>query len=301
MKDSQNDYLRYIILAFIGIANALPIPLAGSVLSIWLAESGFAKDAIGLFALAGIPFSFKILWKPIVDYVKIPFFEGQQRKAWLFISLVGMALTLAAISYIKPDQSPWLLAGCFCVLSIFAGCLYIVGLAYELESIDESAYSIGSAYTVTGYRLGLLFARAGALYLSTLWNWAWMYRSMAAVLLVGGALILFQREPYKAKDFLASKRVQFQLYKSPWQAFWNETILQPCTAIFRNSQWKMILLLILTFKLGDQLAKTMVGPFYLSLGFSKVTIASASKVWGMAATIFGAFLAGFYIKGKRSF
>lgn len=279
----------------------MPIPLAGSVLSIWLIESGFEKSTIGLFALLGIPFSFKILWKPIVDRFALPFFSSQPRKGWLLFSICGMSSTLFGISLIDPVHSPWMLASCFCILSLFTGCLYIVGLSYELESLDEKAYSIGSACAVTGYRIGLLCAGAGALYLSTIWDWSLMFCLMASLLLLGGTLILVQPEPYKSKDILEKRRLQCTLYDSSFQAFWHETILQPCLAFFKNTQWRTIILLLIAFKLGDQFAKSMEGPFYLSLGFSKTTLATASKMWGMAASISGAFLAGWYLKGKDPF
>lgn len=297
----NNILLRYLALLFIGFANGVPIPLSGSVLSIWLVESGFDRTTIGLFALLAIPFSFKILWKPIVDHFSFPLFSDQPRKGWLLFSLCGISAVFLCISFIDPSISPWELAACFCVLSFFTGCLYIVGLSYELESLDEKLYSMGSACAVTGYRLGLLFAGAGALYFSAVWDWSWMFRLMAGLLLLGGIMILMQPEPYKSKEVLAARKNQLSLYNSSMQLFLHEILLQPCRAFFKNSHWKAILFLLITFKLGDQVVKSMEGPFYLSLGYSKTTLATASKIWGMAASISGAFLAGWYLKGKEPF
>lgn len=301
-KDFISSFIsRYFSLFFIGFANAVAVPLMGSILSIWLMESGFAKNSIGFFALLGIPFSFKILWAPIIDHITLPFFSGRQRKGWMFLALVGISLSLLNMSLIDPAVSPWRLAASLFSLSLFTGCLYIVGIAYELESIQEEKYGMGSACVITGYRFGLLCGGAGALYLSFLWDWSWAYRSLAMIVGIGGLFILSQPEPYKSKAVILEKRQRFSAYPTLIQGFWNETILQPCHAFLQKSNWQVILLLLCTFKLGDQMARSMEGPFYLSLGFDKASLASAAKVWGIIATISGAFLAGFFLKGRDPF
>lgn len=291
--------IRYLALGFIGMANALPLPLVGFVLTIWLTELGFDKKQIGLFALVPITLSFKILWAPIVDHVTLPFGQERERKTWLAFAICGMAFSLAAISFINPKEKPELLVLTLFFLYIFKGCLYVTGLAYELESIDEKDYPRGSAYVITGYRLGLLFGGAGALYFSELWDWVPMYRIMAALLALGSFFILSLPEPYKSKEVLSSKRGRYSQLNLIW--LWDEFIKLPFKAFFQKGNWGIILLLLLTFKCGDELAKSMEGPFYLSLGFTKSEIATASKMWGLGATIVGAFLGRFILKNRDLF
>lgn len=301
MPAFTTNFFRYFVLVFIGFANGLPIPLSGSILSFWLIESGFDKSAIGFFALLSIPFAFKILWKPIVDNFTLPFFKDSPRKGWLFFSICSMGTSLFCLSFLEPNHHPWMLATCVGLLSTFSGCLYIVGLAYELESLDEKDYSVGSACTVGGYRLGLLCAGAGALYFSTLWDWSWMFRLMSCLLFLGALLILLLPEPFKSIEMLKKIRQEFLQYHTPLQGFWHQTVLQPCLCLFQNAHWKAILLLLFAFKFGDQMTKNMEGPFFLSLGFTKMTLATVSKVWGMASTLFGTFLAGMFLRGKDPF
>lgn len=296
-----SHYLRFLTLVFIGFANALPIPLMGSTLSIWLSETGFDKAVIGSFALLGIPFSLKILWTPVVNLVTWPGFKDKPRKGWLLFALTGIALTLLTLSFIDPTHMSGSLASCLFMLSLFSGCLYIVGIAYELESLEETHYSVGSASVVTGYRIGLLCAGAGALYLSYLWNWSGMFQLMAALVALGAVFILFQPEPYKSHEVLKEKRQQFATYSSLGQGFWHEVIAAPCQLFFQRKDWQIVLALLMLFKLGDQLSTSMEGPFLLTLGFNKADLATASKLWGMAATVVGAFLAGAFLRGKDPF
>lgn len=284
--------LRYLALAFIGFANAIPLPLMGkSTLSIWLSENGTSKDVIGLFALLAIPFSLKIFWTPLVDHFKT-------RKGALCFALFGISATLGGMSFIDPKFNLTLLAFAILLLSLFTGCLYVAGISYEIESLNEDSYGIGSAWVTTGYRIGLLAAGAGTLYLSELWNWADAFKSLALIIAFGSLFILFLPEPPKSQGVIEGKRKQFSNNSSLVNWFWQEIIRKPVSVFFQRNDWQLILLCILLFKFGDELAKSMEGPYYLSLGFSKANIAFASKTWGMAATILGGFISGFFIRGK---
>jgi PAT family beta-lactamase induction signal transducer AmpG len=291
----------YLVIIFIGFANALPLPILGSNLSIWLTESGYEKSTIGLFALVGLPFSFNILWSPLMDQITLPFLSHSPRKGWLVFALSGMIASLLFLSCIDPAANPWGLASSLFLLSTFAGCLYIIGLKVELESVDEARYSIGSACVITGYRTGLLCAGGGALYLAFFYSWSWMFFVLAMLLCLGCIGILLQPEPYKSKASLAAKREQFSQYSSFLKGFWQEIIHQPCREFFQRNNWLTLLLLVVVFKAGDQLAKVMEGPFYLYLGFDKAELAFASKMCGFAATVLGAFVTGLFLKDKDPF
>ncbi len=289
-----------LVLLFIGLANSLTLPITGSVLSIWLMESGFDKEAIGLFALLGIPCSLKILWGPFIDYYCPFFFHSMPRKAWMLISLIGMSLSLILMSCSAPAESlTSLVVGLF-FLSTFAGCFCVVGVSYELESQEDTDYSMGSACVTMGYRLGLLCGGAGALYLSVFCGWLWMLRAMALILFFGALLILIRPEPYKSKGVIEEKRKNFSSSSSLF-VFFRELITEPCRLFVQNPLWISILILIFTFKMGDQLVNSMGGLFYLSLGFDKITLANAAKVWGMAATIVGAAIGGVMFRGANLF
>lgn len=175
----------------------------------------------------------------------------------------------------------------------------MVGLAYELESIDESGYSMGSASIVAGYRTGLLLAGAGVLYMAQLYSWSVAFMSMGGALLVGSIAILLRPEPYKSQGILEAKKAQFALYPSLREGFFHEIILKPCKDFFQRSDWVIIISILCLFKMGNHMTKAVEGPFYLSIGFDKADLALASKTWGFTTTIGGALLAGLFLKKKN--
>ena len=63
---------RVLIVLFLGFSSGLPLALSGTTLLIWLRESGLDLGIIGLFALAGTPYTVKFLWAPLTDALDAP-------------------------------------------------------------------------------------------------------------------------------------------------------------------------------------------------------------------------------------
>ena len=71
-----------------------------------------------------------------------------------------------------------------------------------------------------------------------------------------------------------------------------DAIIDPFKQFFsRNGAW-MILLFILLYKVGDQIATDLVNPFYLDLGFTKTQIGMIAKSFGFSSMIIGGLLGG---------
>jgi len=288
-----NKIFTYIALALIGFFNALPIPILGSNLSLYLAELGFEKNSIGLFSLLGLPFCFKLFWAPIIDSYTLPFF--QQRKGWLALCLFAMGAGVLVMGIFDPKEHLVVFCGAALFLSLFAGCLYMVGLSYELESLEESCYGIGSSFVTSGYRLGLLFGGACTLYVAHIMSWKFAFFGLCILLLSAALYILMLHEPYKSEQVLQEKRARASAYSSSFAYFFSEILVAPCKAFFQKNEYKTILFILLLFKLGDNLSKSMEGPFYLQLGFDKKDLALANKTWGFVATLLGSFVGGFFL------
>jgi hypothetical protein len=67
---------RVLIVLFLGFSSGLPLALSGSTLLFWTAEAGVDLKTIGLFALAGTPYTVKFLWAPLVTRSDLPVCPG---------------------------------------------------------------------------------------------------------------------------------------------------------------------------------------------------------------------------------
>jgi PAT family beta-lactamase induction signal transducer AmpG len=288
---------RVLSLLFFGFASGLPLALTFGTLSVWLREVGVNKTTIGLFALAGTPYTLKFLWSPLVDRMPIPYLTrwlGRRRGWTLFTQLLLMA-SITALGATNPVARPGLMA-LFALLVVFWSATQdIVIDAYRVEILEERQYGAGAATIVLGYRIGMLVSGAGALFLATYVGWSVAYFIMATFMIVGVATVLLNPEPrvrQSRESVEQERRIAAYLEARPHLKGKRGQVL---AEFMRRRGWLVILLFILLYKFGDALAGVMSGPFYVELGFTKNEIASVSKVFGMGATIMGAVIGGIIV------
>ncbi|MBF8271008.1 MAG: MFS transporter [Magnetococcales bacterium] len=188
---------RIVTIMFLGFSSGLPLALTFGTLSLWLSESGVSKTSIGLFALTGIPYTFKFLWAPLVDRLPVPGLTRVfgRRRGWALLTQFFLMLSIAAMGFTHPASVPWW-TGVFALTTAFWSATQdIVIDAYRVEILDEEQYGAGAAVVVLGYRLGMLTSGALALYMTTWFGWTATYLIMAGLVSVGTATILLSPEP----------------------------------------------------------------------------------------------------------
>ena len=65
--------LKSVRMLFLGFSSGLPILLVFSTLSVWLVKAGVHRGMVTMFSWAGLAYSFKFIWTPLVDHFKLPF------------------------------------------------------------------------------------------------------------------------------------------------------------------------------------------------------------------------------------
>ncbi len=64
---------RVLIILLLGFSSGLPLALSGETLRAWMADRGVDLGTIGLLSLAGLPYTLKFLWAPVVDAWDVPY------------------------------------------------------------------------------------------------------------------------------------------------------------------------------------------------------------------------------------
>ncbi len=281
--------LKLITIFFLGFSSGLPFLLLLSTLSVWLAESGVTKTKIGLFAWITISYTGKFLFAPIIDSMKIPFLFQYlgQRRSWMLLSQVLLAVSLLLLGHTDPSKNILLTVVAAFIVGFFSAIQDIVIEAYRIEILDKSKIGIGASIAVLGYRLGMLFSGAGAIYISAYFHsWTISYNVMAFCMLVGILTTLLATEPdymYAHDKYTASDKWFFSI------------IVRPLKYLTINNQWKTIIIFILFYKFADTVLNVMSIPFLLEMGFSKVEIAHVAKTFGMVAMLCGGIIGGIYL------
>lgn len=199
---------RSITMLFLGFSAGLPILLIFSSLSLWLREAGVARSAVTYFSWAALGYSFKFIWAPLVDKLPLPILTKLlgRRRSWLLVSQVSIMISICWMAVTDPASSGLTQMAMAAVLLGFSSATQDVVIdAFRIESAESELQAILAATYIAGYRLGMIVAGAGSLYIAayfgtTMDNYshsAWMYTYfiMAAFMLLGVATTLVRPEP----------------------------------------------------------------------------------------------------------
>jgi len=217
---------QVIRMLFLGFSAGLPIVLIFGTLSLWLNEAGINKATITFFSWAALGYSFKFIWAPLVDRLPLPFLTHAlgRRRAWLLASQVAIIFAICFMAGVDPGvgdgtQLKMIAVGAV-ILGFSSATQDIVIDAYRIETGNVALQPMMSSMYMAGYRIGMLVAGAGALYLASGFGsskevysyqaWSNAYLAMAAFALVGVATTLIIQEPeqvraedgYSSTDYL---------------------------------------------------------------------------------------------------
>ena len=281
---------KLLIILFLGFLSGLPLLLSFGTLSAWLREAGVDRSTIGLFALVGLPYALKPIWAPLIDGLKLPFVTALlgRRRGWLIVSQVMLLFAIVNLAFSDPLNAPISMAVFAVLVAFFSASQDIVIDAYRIEILEEEQQGMGAAMVTYGYRAGMLMAGAGTLYLADYWSWTHAYLVMGLIIITGSLLVLFSPEP----DEMESPTI----HKLGLGGWIYQFVVRPFLDFSSRPGWVLILLFIVTFKLGDAFLSVMTNPFYIDLGFSKSEIAEVTKLFGVLALGVGLFVGGIMIQ-----
>jgi PAT family beta-lactamase induction signal transducer AmpG len=257
-----------------GFSSGLPLPLTLGTLDAWMASQKVDLRTIGVFSLAGIPYTVKYLWAPLLDRYAPPFLN--RRTSWMAVSQLLLMIAIGVMGYCDPVHAPAKLAVVAVVVTFLSATQDIAVDAYRAELLTDAEVGPGAGASVVGGRIALLTGGAIALVLSDHFPWSRVYLIMAGLMGIGFVTSLFApAAPAGVK---------------PRSLF--EAVVQPFLLFFKKPSAIGILIFIVLYKFGDAMAGKMITPFLIQTGFSRTDIGTVNKGFGMIATIVGAVSGG---------
>ena len=221
LSESLQAYLdrRSIIMLFLGFVAGIPILLIFSSLSLWLREAGIDRSVVTMFSWAALGYAFKFIWAPLIDAIPLPILTKLlgRRRSWILVSQVMIIAAICIMASVNPanEGSLVLMAVGAVLLGFSSATQDIVIDAYRIELAPPSLQAVLSAMYVTGYRIGMIVAGAGALYLADYFGstesfysyeaWRNTYWIMAAVMGIGVITTLVIHEPIRQQVVVERK------------------------------------------------------------------------------------------------
>ncbi len=301
---------RIAVFLVFGIASGLPLGLAGDMLRTWVSEYDVSWTSIGLLSLAGLPYTIKFLWSPIVDRVPLPFLTRAlgRRRSWIITTQIGLVVAIFALGQSDPAANLYMTGMIALVVAFISATQDIAIDAFRIETLEEEDLAAGTAIHVNGYMLASkIIGGAGVLYLAEFYSWSVAYSAMAIVMALCIIMTLIMPEPEQVEDpeaLAARSRVEAWVRTNAAVpdrlqrfvgAFYLAAIA-PFQDFMKHPGWIAILLFVVFYKFGDAMAGTLTNPFLLDIGFAKIEVANISKAFGLAATLSGLAAAGAMMK-----
>ena len=174
---------RIAAMLLLGFASGLPLALSTGSLQAWLTVEGVDIKTIGFFALAGLPYTFKFVWAPLLDRFEPP--RLGRRRGWLVASQLLLVAACLAMAELDPRTSIEAVGACAVAIAFLSASQDVVFDAYRSDLLAERERGAGAAVSVLGYRLAMLVSGGLALILADQWlGWPDTYRLMAALFAV---------------------------------------------------------------------------------------------------------------------
>ena len=285
----------------LGFSAGLPLLLVLGTLSFWLREAGISRATIGHLSWVGLAYGFKWVWAPLVDRVTLPLLGRLgRRRSWLLLAQVGVITGLMGMAMSDPKASLNMIVWCALLVAFSSATQDIALDAFRIESADASVQAALAASYQTGYRLAMIWAGAGVLWIAARAEvansavgaanydhaaWGMAYGVMALSMLVGVFTVLFSKEPTQVVATVRAKNAREWLQVA---------LINPFADFITRYRWQaaLILALIATYRISDIVMGIMANPFYVDMGYTKDEVAAVTKIYGVVMTLLGAFIGG---------
>ena len=280
----------------LGFSAGLPLLLVLGTLSFWLREAGIDRTTIGYLSWVGLAYAFKWGWAPLVDRLPLPGLTRRlgRRRSWLLLSQLLIAAGLLGMASQNPQLALTPMVWSALVVAFGSATQDIALDAYRIESASMQEQAALAATYQTGYRLAMIWAGAGVLWVATLAQgaqlgyavraWQVAYSVMAACMVVGIVTVLLSPEP-QPRPLPPSRSVQEWLHSA---------LVAPFADFIARYRWQaaLVLGLIAVYRISDVVMGIMANPFYVDMGYTKAQVAAVTKIYGVLMTLLGAFVGG---------
>ncbi len=268
-SDPRVSRRKLLVVALLYFAEGLPFGFIYVSLPVYLRLAGVDLVKIGLLSLAGLAWSLKPLWAPLVDRYGCKY-------QWMLSALLALGLGVLALGFVPPG-SRFYLALVF-LLAFFSATLDIAVDGYTIEFLEEHEVGPGNGVRVSAYRVALILAGGGLVAMSQFLGFKPAFAALAVLFLILASVLLWLPDTKAPSPQRAlSLRAQY---------------LVPLLDLLRRPYIWAVVPFVLLFKVGDAMMGSMIYPFWVDRGFSRAEIGLVSGTLGTVASILGSLVGG---------
>jgi MFS family permease len=265
------------LLTALYFVQGLPYGFQSNALPLFMLKQGVSLANVGLAGALSLPWLLKPLWAPLVD--KFGSARFGRRKSWIVPLQFLLALACVGAAYSEPTQALGRLIFIVLIMNVLTATQDIAVDALAVDRLGKADLGLGNSAQVVGYKIGMLAGGGLLVALSVYTGWDGMFFAMAGLCLFVMAALIFQDER-PAEQGPAHAHLP-----------WRELVARLWAAVrVKGAGW--LLIFVATYKVGEELATKMFGPFLVKQGFAPETVAGWLGTWVMVASLSGSFFGG---------
>jgi MFS transporter, PAT family, beta-lactamase induction signal transducer AmpG len=260
----------------LSFSSGLPLGLVWISIPDWLRTIGVDIKLVGLVTLAQAPWSFKFVWSPLMDRFVPPWLG--RRRGWTAIAQVALfALTLCLAGVGNHPDTPWVIGALAFAIAFAAATQDIAIDAYAVDVLEPSEQGVAAGARTAVYRAAMYVAGGLSITLAGRYSWPLVNAVLASLYLVMLLITVKAPEPEEK-------------WKAPGSL--REAVWQPFVGFLSRHRALEILAFVVTYKLADNLATSLLRPFLVDMGYSDFDRGFALATVGLVATLSGVFFGG---------
>jgi len=256
-------------IAVLYFAEGLPFGIAYDVWPVFFRVHGVSLREIGFMSLLSLPWTWKLLWAPLVD-------RYGSRQHWITACLFVLGATTLAILPQDASQPSFLM---WSLLLLFTTASATQDIAIDAYAVDVSTPKIIGSINgtrVSAARVALFVGGGGFLILADYTGWGLLWVALAIL-------------------FFALAGIAWLSPRVPLENTERRHVLAPVLRWLLRWEMVPVVLFVLLFKVGDSTLGRMVKPFWVDRGYSLTEIGFISVTLGVVLTILGALAGGWIV------
>jgi MFS transporter, PAT family, beta-lactamase induction signal transducer AmpG len=269
---------RTAVVVLQSFASGLPLGLVWVAIPDWMRDVGVDIRVVGLFTLAQAPWTFKVLWAPLMDRYVPPFWG--RRRGWMAvtqIALLVLGLVLAGVG--QRPEAIWVVGALAMAIALAAASQDIAIDAYAVEVLQKDEQSAAAGARAAIYRAA--YSVAGGLAISIAARLGWPTVNVLLALIYVPMLVLTWKSPEPG-------------VQAPPPRTLSEAIWQPFLSFLTRPRAMEILAFVVLYKLSDQLTQSLTRPFLIDMGYSAdqrgAFLGLVTLIMTFGGAIFGSWL-----------
>jgi PAT family beta-lactamase induction signal transducer AmpG len=186
---------RFLTFGLLYISEGIPFGFTSIAMVAFMRTAGLSLGQVGAFVAAlFLPWSFKWIWAPLIDLVKVRRFGG--RKAWIFVCTSMMIVTLLVTATVDFVANFQLLLAMIVLNNFFCATQDVAIDSLAVSTLKEEERGRGNGFMFGGQYLGIALGGGGAVFVFGFWGFdvALMYISSLLFLCLL-FVVFFVRDP----------------------------------------------------------------------------------------------------------